>query len=329
MLSLAATALLLAAPDCPAQLAWASSFAERNHAGFGDEVTAATRPAYDSLLTVLRADSVWWTPGQVKATLARDTAGAYRVRFFMRDHSEQQWTARVARNVLALSGGGSWVRRWPAAADDLTGDALASLASTRFAARDVAPGTVLVQIPTFDHPRGIDSPFADRAARMKTRRGRWYGYDDYEQTQPAVLPAPREVAVIVDRGGASSCEQFLLAARQSAKVTTCGDRSAGVLDYGDVRRADMPGSNRSLNRPVTRSMRLPKEPIDNVGIPVQVAIPAGEPSPVEWVLRRMGVSRRRGLRDRHEDPSWGPHWRGARPPGVAGGHGTPSRRRSS
>ncbi|AHG92007.1 peptidase S41 [Gemmatirosa kalamazoonensis] len=316
----------------------------------------------DVVMTVLAADSVWWMPGQVKARLARDTGGVYAARFYMRDHSEQRWTARVVGNVLTFSGGGTWVRRWPVGAGDRTPEQLRASLNTRFAARELWPGTVLVQIPTFNDPRGIDSLFAAEGARiraaerlvvdvrgngggsdynyrellplvytgpikvvgmmalatddniranealaadttfpegqraglranvarMKASRGGWWIGNDGETTFDSVRTLPRRVAILVDRGCASSCEQFLLAARQSAKVTLYGERSAGILDYANVRRAEMPGGDLVLNYPTTKSKRVAAgQGIDGVGIAPQVRIPVAEWEAIEWVRREI------------------------------------------
>ena len=320
----------------------------------------------DVVMTILAADSVWWMPGQVKARLARDTGGVYAARFYMRDHSEQRWTARVVGNVLTFTGGGTWVRRWPVGAGDRTPEQLRASLNTRFAARELSPGTVLVQIPTFNDPRGIDSLFAAEGARiraaerlvvdvrgngggsdynyrellplvytgpikvvgmmalatddniranealaadttlpegqraglranvarMKANRGGWWIGNDGETTFDSVRAMPRRVAILVDRGCASSCEQFLLAARQSAKVTLYGDRSAGILDYANVRRAEMPGGDLVLNYPTTKSKRVAAgQGIDGVGIAPHVRIPVGEWDAVEWVRRRVESER--------------------------------------
>jgi len=310
-------------------------------------------------MTILRADSVYWMPGQLKAAFVRDGNG-YTTRFFMRDHSEQAWSGRVERNVLRFSSGSMWIREWPARADDITPMERRMTLDGRFAAYDVAPGTVLVRIPTFNDPKGIDSLFnvegerirnADRliidvrgngggsdynyreltpllytgpvrligvdmlatedniasqfalgadtaypegqrrqilsAARaMEHHRGEWMRGDDGTRRGKA-LAKPRVVAILVDAGCASSCEQFLLEARQSAKVTLYGSNSGGVLDYGNVRGTQMPGSTLVLQRPITRTRRLPREPIDNIGIPPNVRIPEDIVLQVPWVLSQM------------------------------------------
>jgi C-terminal processing protease CtpA/Prc len=98
---------------------------------------------------------------------------------------------------------------------------------------------------------------------------------------------PREVAIIQDRGCASSCEGFVLRARQSRKVTTYGTNTSGIHDYGNVRESKAPCGTLVLRHPTTRAGYMPEGAIDNVGIPPQVAIPATEVFPVDWVLRRM------------------------------------------
>lgn len=87
-----------------------------------------------------------------------------------------------------------------------------------------------------------------------------------------VLPLPRRVSVIHDPGCASACEQFLLAARQSSKVTTYGQPSAGVLDYANVRHVLLPSEQRVLTWPTTRSRRLPEQSVDAEGIAPDVVI---------------------------------------------------------
>lgn len=99
--------------------------------------------------------------------------------------------------------------------------------------------------------------------------------------EPSTLP--RAVGVLVDRGCASSCENFVLDARQSRKVTVFGaEHTRGMVDYGNVRAAWLPGWRR-LRIPTSRSRRLPAEPLDNVGIAPGVWLPPGTPDAVEAV----------------------------------------------
>lgn len=315
----------------------------------------------DYTMTILRADSIWWMPGQTKATLRRADGDTYAVRFYMQDHSERSWTGQVRRNVLMLDGGSPWIRLWPQEPSDIPRAELLASNNSSFAARELSPGTVLVQVPTFGDPRRIDSLFeaqgelirnADRliidvrgngggsdynfrhfmplvytrpitivsvqalatpenvrahellaadttyplAQReqmrqtievLRTANGGWHVWEDRVHTEAEVLAKPRRVAIVTDRRCASSCEQFILASIQSSKVTLYGDRTAGILDYGNVRRAEMPGGTLVLHHPTTRSKRVPHAAIDNIGIQPQVRIPADEPSPLEWVIRHL------------------------------------------
>lgn len=85
---------------------------------------------------------------------------------------------------------------------------------------------------------------------------------------------PRKVGIIINERNASSAEQFLLAARNSKKVTLFGDRpTAGVLDYSNAVSVNFPSGKYKLTIPMTRSTRLPENPIDNIGIKPDIIIP--------------------------------------------------------
>jgi hypothetical protein len=93
-----------------------------------------------------------------------------------------------------------------------------------------------------------------------------------QRTLPSVLPFPKRIAVLMNQGCTSSCEQFLLAARQSDKVTLFGRPSKGVLDYSNVVEYELPSKARSIGIPTTRSKRLPKNPVDGIGVQPDVSI---------------------------------------------------------
>lgn len=101
-----------------------------------------------------------------------------------------------------------------------------------------------------------------------------------------VHPMPRAVALLVGRGCASTCEQFVLDARQSRKVVVMGAaNTGGFLDYGNARRVQLPSGKRVLQVPTARSKRLPENPMDLVGIAPEVRIPEGETDPIAFALR--------------------------------------------
>jgi C-terminal processing protease CtpA/Prc len=102
-------------------------------------------------------------------------------------------------------------------------------------------------------------------------------YDLKENTicqEDSVYKMPGKVGIIINEGNGSSAEQFLLAARQSDKVILFGNcNTAGVLDYSNVTPNPLPSNKYQLWCPMTRSKRLPDNPIDNIGISPDVIIP--------------------------------------------------------
>ncbi len=81
-----------------------------------------------------------------------------------------------------------------------------------------------------------------------------------------VATHPRRVAVMIDRKCGSSCEQFVLAARQSFKVKLFGRPTFGALDYSNLRPHDLPSGTRRLLYATSRSLRLPAYSVDIDGV---------------------------------------------------------------
>ncbi|MGB3166492.1 MAG: S41 family peptidase [Alteraurantiacibacter sp.] len=92
-------------------------------------------------------------------------------------------------------------------------------------------------------------------------------------TYPEILPFPKRVGILTE-GAGSSGDQFVIDSRSSRKVTTFGKPTAGIIDYSNVVSSALPSGNFEMSWPITRSLRLPDEPFDNVG--VQPDIPFGE-----------------------------------------------------
>ncbi|MFO7829779.1 MAG: S41 family peptidase [Bacteroidales bacterium] len=98
--------------------------------------------------------------------------------------------------------------------------------------------------------------------------------DDTIVEMDTVYSMPRNIGIIINEVNASAAEQFLLAAQQSEKVILFGNCStAGVLDYSNITPNPLPSNNYQLWCPMTRSKRLPDNPIDNIGIAPDVFIP--------------------------------------------------------
>lgn len=101
-----------------------------------------------------------------------------------------------------------------------------------------------------------------------------------------VYPLPRRVAVLVDRGCASACEQFVLEARQSRKVTVLGaENTRGALDYLNVRAVRLPSGYRTLRFPISRLSGLPADAVNAEGIRPEILVPPDEPDALEFARR--------------------------------------------
>lgn len=82
----------------------------------------------------------------------------------------------------------------------------------------------------------------------------------------SVLSLPKNVAVIINGGNASTAEQFLLAAKQSKKVKLFGTVTMGALDVSNMNDAISPDGNFELSFCRSISYRIPNMAIDGVGI---------------------------------------------------------------
>jgi peptidase S41-like protein len=101
-------------------------------------------------------------------------------------------------------------------------------------------------------------------------------------TKPVAHSYPKKVGIILT-GASGSGEQFVLGARQSRKVVLFGDHTAGSLDYSTVNRVPFPSGRFELFYPISRSLRLPEESLDNRGIGADIPIPKSERDPIGFV----------------------------------------------
>lgn len=72
---------------------------------------------------------------------------------------------------------------------------------------------------------------------------------------------PSRVAILIDKECGSSCDQFLINARQSFKVKLFGRPSLGSVDYSNIVNHTLPSGKRSLGYAISRSLRLPELPL--------------------------------------------------------------------
>jgi hypothetical protein len=96
---------------------------------------------------------------------------------------------------------------------------------------------------------------------------------------------PKNIAILIDETNASAAETFLLKARQSKKVKLFGSNTKGVVDYLNPMFETLPCNKFILAVPlVRRSMKLPKDAIDNVGISPDVRIDKNVKNKIRFVI---------------------------------------------
>lgn len=111
-----------------------------------------------------------------------------------------------------------------------------------------------------------------RAAQPNSFVGMTDSAVDYKSSAPAATQ-PQRVAVLIDKYCGSSCEQFVLTARQSFSVKVLGRNTAGALDYSNLRPHVLQSGKRELRYASTRSARLPIMPVDVAGIMPDIYLP--------------------------------------------------------
>ena len=84
---------------------------------------------------------------------------------------------------------------------------------------------------------------------------------------------PKKVVILINGNCASTTEEFLLAARQSKKVTLMGEHTWGELDYSNLLEAPSPCKEIGLYYSSTKTRRINVgQAIDNVGIKPNITL---------------------------------------------------------
>lgn len=302
---------------------------------------------------ILKADSVYWMPGQVKLSMVK-TKDGYDVNYYMRDHSLNEVTGSIKDHVISFSGLGSWYRSFPPSPKPVSSNEKQSI----YKMEALDDNTMLFVIPTMNESYrkefkkliksnkqklkktenliidvrnnggGSDFTYFSLRPFIYTQAYTWHHTQNYstkinnqkyhdlgsDKNYPALYrwyfkrkgksldkklgqmvgkkgpgksrlwkkhKYPRNIAVLMNDGCASSCEQFVLFAQQSTKVTTMGTNSGGVLDYGNLHSISFPEANWRLNYPTTRKSAIDYGlGIDGVGIEPDLRINEGEQ---DWV----------------------------------------------
>lgn len=120
----------------------------------------------------------------------------------------------------------------------------------------------------------------DALAQMrKGRPGEYVPQDDlgalqFTRAKAVEQRRPFRVAVLIDDGCISSCEEFALVARQSFSVKLIGRRTYGALDYSNLRPHELPSGQRALMYAISRSTGLPGRSVDLAGVPPDIYLPS-------------------------------------------------------
>lgn len=134
------------------------------------------------------------------------------------------------------------------------------------------------------------------ASRMRAALGGWIEHDAQAwsvDSTHTVLPYPQRVGILCNEGNGSTDEQFLLDARTSAKVKLFGHPTFGTLDASNMRQVTSPEGCFELGYTMSLSHRLPRMPVDAMGIQPDHYLDEGIPE-LEWVgyVQRMLEGRR-------------------------------------
>ena len=302
---------------------------------------------------IIKADSIFWLPGQVKLELKEVSNGKFSVIVYMRDHSMRLSNATLEGDELKLENFAALRRVKSKFGPDTA--MRTEVISRNFEIKKLNYTTLYFRMPSFNHelkqkvdsiikanheliaetpnliidvrnngggsditysdiipylytnpiklinnsilstpdniakfesiltdpgyPESSKQYIRDLVERLKKNPGKFVRKDDETITQRNKLTFPKNVIVLINNNCASSCEEFVLAVKQSKKVTLMGENTLGVLDYANVHTLDLPCTGWGLQYATSRTNRLPDYPIDNIGIEPAVKIP----DHVNWV----------------------------------------------
>lgn len=98
-----------------------------------------------------------------------------------------------------------------------------------------------------------------------------------------VIPFPKKVAILFDRGCASSCELLLFGAKQSSKTILVGENSGGYVGYGENGSVQTPCYQFTLNCTMTRFHSQRK--FEVIGIPPEYQLDYNK----DWLLQTIDI----------------------------------------
>lgn len=137
-----------------------------------------------------------------------------------------------------------------------------------------------------DRPEEQKEKYRKTAAELRANLGKFIPGVDTTVELEIVYPNPKRVALLVDRGCASSCEGFVDFVRQSGKAKVYGSNTGGAFDYGNIHVVRTPCEDYGMAYGTARK-RGRQGSVDLTGFAPDVRIPEGELFPVDWVRRAL------------------------------------------
>lgn len=104
------------------------------------------QPGRNYIGAVIRADSVWWMPGQVKFDLTQTAPGYFTSHYYMLNHRDRPSEAVFSKGKLEFAGLGAWYKQYP-------GTPLKPVPRAKpqfFSLRQADANTVLLTVPTMN-----------------------------------------------------------------------------------------------------------------------------------------------------------------------------------
>lgn len=101
-------------------------------------------------------------------------------------------------------------------------------------------------------------------------------------TFDTIHPYPKRVGILINDVCGSTTEQFILDAKQSAKVKLFGISTSGSLDISNLNEATSPCGDFKLIYGLTKSLRIPGMMIDDIGIQPDYFLDEGIPE-YKWI----------------------------------------------
>lgn len=109
-----------------------------------------------------------------------------------------------------------------------------------------------------------------------------FGKDVEVTRMGKVLPYPQNIGIIIHENNFSTTEEFILKAKQSKKVKFFGRKTGGALDVSNMVEAKDPAGNFIFEYCISRSLRIPEFPVDDMGLHPDFYLDRAIPE-TEWV----------------------------------------------